>query len=61
MGNNMPHRTRAAMSAGGADALVRWDFCRLDFFVSFLIKQKRNKQFAFPQILISSFPHFEDL
>jgi hypothetical protein len=25
-------------------AAVRWDFCRLDFFVSFLVKQKRKEE-----------------
>jgi hypothetical protein len=38
----------AAMSAGDADAVVRWDFCRLDFFVSFLIKQKRKIENTYP-------------
>ena len=31
------------MSAGGADAAVRWDSCRLDFFGTFLIKQKSTE------------------
>jgi hypothetical protein len=30
------------MAAGDADAVVRWASCRLDFFVSFLVKQKRK-------------------
>jgi hypothetical protein len=32
------------MAAGDADAPVRWDFCRLDFFVTFLIKQKSKEK-----------------
>jgi hypothetical protein len=32
------------MSAGGAVAVVWWDFCRLYFFVSFLVKQKRKRE-----------------
>jgi hypothetical protein len=32
------------MAAGDADVIVRWDFCRLDFFVSFLVKQKRKEK-----------------
>ena len=34
----------AATSAGGADAAVRWDSCRLDFFGTFLIKQKSTEE-----------------
>jgi len=34
----------AAMSAGGAEAAVRWDSCRLDFFGTFLIKQKSTEK-----------------
>jgi hypothetical protein len=34
----------AATAAGDADAVVRWDSCRLDFFVSFLVKQKRKRR-----------------
>ena len=34
----------AAMSAGGADAVVRRDSCRLDFFGTFLIKQKSTEE-----------------
>jgi RHS repeat-associated protein len=37
-------RTREAMLAGGADAPVRWDSCRLDFFGTFLIKQKSTEE-----------------
>jgi hypothetical protein len=35
---------REATSAGDADAVVRWDFCRLDFFGTFLIKQKSTEK-----------------
>jgi hypothetical protein len=34
----------AAMSAGDEDAVVRWDFCRLDFFGTFCIKTKSTKE-----------------
>ena len=43
----MHKRTRAAMSAGDAVAVVRWDFCRLDFFGTFLIKQKSTEENRF--------------
>jgi hypothetical protein len=33
-----------AMSAGDAEAAVRWEFCRLDFFGTFLIKQKSTEE-----------------
>ena len=39
-----PQCTRAAMSAGDADAPVRWDSCRLDFFGTFLFKQKSTEE-----------------
>ena len=35
------------MSAGDADEAVRWKFCRLDFFATFLVKQKsREKKYT---------------
>jgi len=37
-------RLRAATSAGGADEVVRWDSCRLDFFATFLVKQKSREK-----------------
>jgi len=43
------------MSAGDADAVVRWDSCRLDFFVSFLVKQKRKERKHF---ILKVSPHF---
>jgi len=39
-----PQRPRAATSAGGADEVVRWDSCRLDFFGTFLVKQKSTEK-----------------
>jgi hypothetical protein len=36
-----------AMSAVGGAKPVRRGFCRLDFFVSFLIKQKRKEKISF--------------
>jgi len=49
-----PRCTRAAMSAGDADAVVRWDSCRLDFFGTFLVKQKstENCHEHYPQFKI---------
>ena len=41
--SQMPCCPRAATSAGDADAAVRWDSCRLDFFGTFLIKQKSTE------------------
>jgi RHS repeat-associated protein len=39
-----PQYPRAATSAGDADEAVRWDFCRLDFFGTFLVKQKSTEE-----------------
>ena len=35
---------RGAMSAGGADAAVRWDSCRLDFFAYFFYQEKKYEK-----------------
>ena len=35
---------RGAMSAGGADAVVRWDSCRLDFFAYFFYQEKKYEE-----------------
>ena len=40
-GENALCCTRAAVSAGGADAVVRWDSCRLDFFAYFFYQEKK--------------------
>ena len=43
-GGVVPRCTRGAMSAGGADALVRWDSCRLDFFAYFFYQEKKYEK-----------------
>jgi len=35
---------RGAMSAGDADAAVRWDSCRLDFFAYFFYQEKKYEE-----------------
>ena len=56
-----PQRTQAASSAGDADAVVRWDFCRLDFFGTFFVKKKSTGKFLCRQstesILFFIFSH----
>jgi hypothetical protein len=49
-----PRCPREAKSAGDADAAVRWDFCRLDFFVTFLVKQKSKER----KLILKAYPHF---
>jgi len=43
-GENALCCTRGAMSAGGADAVVRWDSCRLDFFAYFFYQEKKYEK-----------------
>ena len=54
-GAGVPCCSWVATSAGDAVAVVRWDFCRLDFFGTFLIKQKsteeRHEHYPFLKII----------